>query len=112
LQWDGKITGVVQEADGRPIANAVVDYFINPDLAKLAATPTAVVREYSMPTSVGGAVTDENGRFAIRALPPGKFTLRGSRSAAPRSHPSIRRATCTRSPSAATSASCCRGWAR
>ena len=81
LQWDGKITGVVQEADGRPIANAVVDYFINPDLAKLAATPTAVVREYSMPTSVGGAVTDENGRFAIRALPPGKFTLRGSRSA-------------------------------
>lgn len=83
LEYDGTLDGQVVEHDGKPVAYASVNYWVEPDYPALEAAnggkPPSVVKQFALPTNNDATVTDSDGRFHVGALQPGKYTVRASR---------------------------------
>jgi protocatechuate 3,4-dioxygenase beta subunit len=83
LDYDGTLDGQVVEADGKPIAFAAVNYWIEPDYPALekenGGKPPTVVKQFALPTNNEATVTDADGHFHAGGLMPGKYTVRASR---------------------------------
>ena len=83
LEYDATLDGEVTEHDGKPVAFAAVNYWVEPDFPALekanGGKPPTVIKEYALPTNNDATVTDENGRFHVGGLAPGRYTVRALR---------------------------------
>ncbi|MDB4967788.1 MAG: hypothetical protein JWN44_3477 [Myxococcales bacterium] len=83
LEYDGAIDGQVTETDGRPVAYAAVNYWVEPDYPALEAAnggkPPTVIKQFALPTNNEATVTDSDGHFHVGGLQPGKYAVRALR---------------------------------
>lgn len=83
LEYNGTLAGVVKESDGRPVAFAAVNYWLEPDYGALekanGGKPPKVIRDFALPTQNEATITDDEGRFLIGGLLPGKYAIRAGR---------------------------------
>jgi len=86
LEYDGTLDGTVVESDGKPVAFAAVNYWIEPDYPALekenGGKPPTVVKQFALPTNSEATVTDADGHFHAGGLMPGRYTVRASRATA------------------------------
>jgi protocatechuate 3,4-dioxygenase beta subunit len=83
LEYDGTLDGVVTESDGKPVAYAAVNYWVEPDYPALEAAnggkPPTVIKQFALPTNNEATVTDADGHFHVGGLQPGKYSVRATR---------------------------------
>ncbi|MCU1278678.1 MAG: hypothetical protein JWM53_2224, partial [bacterium] len=92
LEYDGTIDGQVTETDGRPVAYAAVNYWVEPDYPALEAAnggkPPTVIKQFALPTNNEATVTDFDGHFHVSGLQPAKYAVRALRPTATQVPPS------------------------
>lgn len=83
LEYNGTLAGVVKESDGRPVAFAAVNYWLEPDYGALekanGGTAPKVIKDFALPTQNEATITNDEGRFSVGGLLPGKYTIRAGR---------------------------------
>jgi protocatechuate 3,4-dioxygenase beta subunit len=83
LEYNGTLAGVVKEADGKPVAFASVNYWLEPDYGALekanGGKPPKVIKAFALPTQNEATITDADGRFFIGGLMPAKYAIRAGR---------------------------------
>jgi protocatechuate 3,4-dioxygenase beta subunit len=83
LEYNGTLAGVVKESDGRPVAFAAVNYWLEPDYAALekanGGKAPKVIKVFALPTQNEATITDAEGRFFVGGLMPAKYAIRAGR---------------------------------
>lgn len=83
LEYNGTLSGVVKESDGRPVAFASVNYWLEPDYGALeranGGKPPKVIKDFALPTQNEATITDAEGRFFVGGLMPAKYAIRAGR---------------------------------
>lgn len=83
LEYNGTLAGVVKEADGKPVAFAAVNYWLEPDYPALEKANGGklpkVIRDFALPTQNEATITDADGRFFVGGLLPAKYAIRAGR---------------------------------
>lgn len=83
LEYNGTLAGVVKEADGRPVAFASVNYWLEPDYGALeranGGKPPKLIKDFALPTQNEATITDADGKFFIGGLMPAKYAMRAGR---------------------------------
>ena len=71
------------ESDGKPVAYAAVNYWVEPDYPALekenGGKPPTVVKQFALPTNNEATVTDDSGHFHVSGLQPAKYAVRAQR---------------------------------
>lgn len=83
LEYNGTLAGTVKESDGKPVAFAAVNYWLEPDYPALekanGGTLPKVIKDFALPTQNEATITDAEGRFFVGGLKPAKYAIRAGR---------------------------------